>query len=98
MHGLFHVTLFSTYLLNNENYNSVSYRLWFHVSQFLVSNIWYFYLIKEAATKGLLWKIGLLTILAKSLKKICEIVSFLLITLKTVGDNPIKMNSFLGTF
>ena len=24
VHGLYHVTLFSTYLLNNENYNSVS--------------------------------------------------------------------------
>ena len=24
VHGLFHVTLFSTYLLSNENYNSVS--------------------------------------------------------------------------
>ena len=38
-------------------------------SSLLLINIYYFYLVTEAATKGLLFKIGVLTMFAKSLKK-----------------------------
>ena len=54
-----------------------------------------FYLIPEAATEGILWKIGFLIILAKTLKK--SVKEIFLVKLRNVGHNRIK-NQFLPRY
>ena len=84
------ITILIIYIKSVSNRLIVSQRNFFEeFGKDSIYNIWLFYLIAEAATKGLLCKKGVLAVSAKPLKK-----SLYLVKLQTVGYNLFK-NEFL---